>query len=185
VVVALVTWLIFTAYGARAENRFVTEGIKTLSDPYYPFQDLYSLGFVAYEDETPSGLPVLLPSSPLLFLANNIAPGTHPRLLTAESSKSTIGNCNYFITQPINTKSESVQADRLIENIIRYISINGKNPFSSNKILLLKDAHFFRSYYNIYVYIYTNFDDVETLESLKNIDILVPRVNLTVRTGTK
>ncbi len=185
-VASLVTWVfIFMAHGARGENWFDPAGIRTLSALYYPFQYLYSLGYVAGEDEAPSAPPVLVPAFPLLFPLNKITQGTYTRLLMEEPSESRIGNHNYLITQPINTKSESVPADRLIENIIQYISINGKNPFSSNKILLLKDAQFFRSYYNIYIYIYTNFDDVETLESLKNIDILVPRVNLTVRTGTK
>lgn len=183
-VAALAVWLfVFATAGAWGEDGYIPSGTRIETSPCYLSQDLFRSGLIASDDGISSVATILVPAFTPLFPSRKIVPWTCTAFLMEKSSESTIDSHNYLITQPVNVSGESAQSSNLIENLVQHIFTNGKTPFPFNKILLFKNARLFKSYYNIYIHIYTNFDDIETLESIKNIGTLIPRVNLTVRTG--
>ncbi len=181
---ALSAWfLLFAASGARGECPHLPFILRTESVLYYPCKNMHRPAFMGLENISVTAasarVSAVLPLLPLY----KAAPEIDDPFLSEKPSGVSSGSLNYFITHPGNGNSRHPEENRLFEDLMQLIFLNGKNVFSSNNILLFKDARFFRSYYSIYIYIYTNFDDIERIESLKNIETVVPRINLTIRTG--
>jgi len=184
VAVLSVWFLLFTVSGVRGEDGHLPVNIQAESILYYPYKDIYTAVSTGFSKTPVAVASAFVPVfSPLLPL--NKGTPVIDTFLWQKPPGPVTGSLNYFIIHPGNGNSVSPEENRLFENLMKLILLNGKNPFSSNNILLFKKARFFRSYYSMYIHIYTNFDEIETIESLKNIESIVPGINLTLRTETK
>jgi len=184
VTVLSVWFLLFMVPGVRGENGYLPVNIQAESILCYPYKDIYTAAFTGFSKTPITAASAFVPAfSPLLPL-NKSTPAIDA-FLWKKPPGSITGSLNYFIIHPENGNSVSPEENRLFKNLMKLMLFNGKNPFSSNNILLFKKARFFRSYYSIHIHIYTNFDEIETIKSLKNIESIVPGINLTLRTETK
>jgi hypothetical protein len=162
--------------GAWCGNTQICETSRTVQSTCTVLQDSLKPGFFSMQYTYSSLRPPLPALQPLTPHSPSIVQSVAPVL----SERPVRPRNETTVIQPESTGEKHEKLPPLIENFLQIFN-NGKNPFASNKIILIKDAPFLRSYFSIYIYIYTDFDEIDAFESLKNIGTIVPKLNLTIR----
>jgi len=129
-------------------------------------------GLLILSADQPQFLPgILQTSTPDTYYTDNII------LLHSPNNSIIINQENTEYSPP--SEEESGDSSDFLDSIFMNL-LNQKRPLKSNKILLLKNDAFLNTSYKIYIYVYTNIDDINSLNSLEDLPLLVPKIKLVV-----